>query len=258
MRYESVTVDGSQVLELVGNAEGFKAVSDELFDDLDDNHNGILERDEYLPSLMALALSLELGMPRRQHEEIEHMLTDAFNHLDFESYAAYGQVHKQEFVEINRRALTEVAERLQNSPVTIEFAEFDGQILRDLLAGCEEGDEEAQAKVAELSRRTFEAYKSEGATALTKDQLKTFLHRTVGDELGLPPLSPQHGATKASHAMYDKTFSKVFDVADSDHSGGIDEEEFHKLMFSVLESVAEEMKARPVVVTRRTEAHRAS
>jgi len=255
MKYESVTVDGSQVLELVADAGALEAASDELFDDLDDNGNGLLERDEYLPSLMALALSLELGMPRRKHDEVEHLLTDAFNHLAFDSYAAYGQVGKSEFLEINRRALGEVAARLQSSPVTIEWAEFDGQDLRGLLTGCAEGDEGAEAKMAELSRRTFDAFKSDGAAALSKDELKRFLHRTVGEELSLPPLSPQH---PSSYKMYDRTFSQVFDAADADHSGGVDLKEFSKLMALVLESIAQELSANPVVITRRTETHRAS
>jgi len=72
---------------------------------------------------------------------------------------------------------------------------------------------------------------------VTRAELRPFFE-TKGSKWGLPPLE----ANETVELLYDQIFATV----DEDHSGQLEQNEFHTLVKSILEMFAEQLAANPI------------
>jgi len=250
MKYNEVKLDGTSITQLLEQTEEYEAVIDELFEGLDSNEDGMISKSEFLPSLSALCLSVELSLPYRLREQAEHVLADSLAHIEFDMI---GEMNRDQFSEVIAESMRKVATHLDQHPVLYEFAEIDGAYARSLVSEDANGNAEATAKLDHMAEKLFADLDKDASNTLDENELSTWLCKLFGDDLHLlesiftGPSSD--GLNKATASAID-----VFRASDKNGDGSLSLDEFRDLLVKVCKAIGEELEVNPVHITRRTEA----
>lgn len=228
MKYERAILDGSRITELTSNDEELTAVAEKVFDELDEDKDGKLTKGELRPAIFGLGE--EMGVPGPgTAEEAELQLSAAFKSIDIDHN---GSVSKDEFKLALKEILDDIAATLKSRPVAVEYTEFDGELIRELLA-----DETA---LGQLCTKMFADLDTDRSGALSRAEMKPMIV-DLGEDVGLPP-----GDQQQALELYDR----IFEAGDVDRSGEIDIAEFTGTVTALLAAIAENLKEKPIKVTK--------
>jgi Ca2+-binding EF-hand superfamily protein len=172
-----------------------------------------------------------MGLPPPGTEEEADAIVDAaFKAIDAD---ASGDVSPAEFASFMKGVLKEIAAGLRATPVVVESATFDGELIFRLL-----DDKDAPGTFDAMCESMFAELDADESGALSKQELRPLI-AGIGAEMGVPPEQPESAAL----------FEAIFETADFDMSKQIEVSEFKELMRSILQTMAENLRDAPVTVT---------
>lgn len=227
--YEQVVLDGEAIEALLADEAACSKLCNDTFAEWDDNADGALSKAEIKPAI--LSLGIEMGLPPPGTEEEADAIVDAaFKAIDAD---ASGDVSPAEFASFLKGVLKEIAAGLRATPVVVESATFDGELIFRLL-----DDKDAPGTFDAMCESMFAELDADESGALSKQELRPLI-AGIGAEMGVPPEQPESAAL----------FEAIFETADFDMSKQIEVSEFKELMRSILQTMAENLRDAPVTVT---------
>ncbi|KAA8536024.1 hypothetical protein F0562_028502 [Nyssa sinensis] len=215
-------MDGSDIMELVGNEKVFSNFVDHKFQELDRDHDGKLSVKELQPAVADIGAAL--GLPAQgSSPDTDHIYSEVLNEF---THGKQEEVSKTEFKEVLSDILLGMAAGLKRDPVVI--LRIDGEDLLEFI--------HSPSFETEIISMFSEIDLAGGS--LQDCIIKTFEKLTVGQ--GMPP---------ASDAW---VMSNIVEPA-LQSSGGFHEEPISQETFllefkKLSESVAQHLKEHPVIV----------
>eukprot|EP00271_Cylindrocystis_brebissonii_P005735 TRINITY_DN17960_c0_g5_i1.p1 TRINITY_DN17960_c0_g5~~TRINITY_DN17960_c0_g5_i1.p1 ORF type:complete len:351 (+),score=95.49 TRINITY_DN17960_c0_g5_i1:192-1244(+) len=221
-------IDGSGLRSIL-ESDNFLELALDVFDSLDADKSGELDRDELRTAVHHLGL--DQGLPAAGSRPAADAIVD-----DMLQKYAHGEqkvMKREEFVELLRAVLEGVVEALEAQPLVVahDVKVLTGAPIRKLL----ENEDEFKKVAVEM----FDEWDSDSDGSLSKAEVATGFQQ-LGLAFGLPP--------PASKEEAEKLFTAVFDAADFDHSGSVDLGEFTELIRALFEGIASELEANPIVI----------
>jgi len=230
VRYESVVLDGAAIDALLADDAARERLCAELFAEYDANKDGSLSKAEIKPAV--LGLGIDMGLPPPGTEaEADALVAEAFREIDADSS---GDVSLAEFEGFVCGVLAQIAAGLRRTPVVVESATFDGDLIRRLLK-----DEDAPGTLALMCAEMFKELDVDKSGKLSNVELRPLLEG-LAEKMDVPPASPESVAF----------FDAVFEAADWNGDRELDASEFADLIKGMLEVVADRLAENPITVTK--------
>lgn len=222
-------LDGSTIKALLDDEDEFAMLAESLFEELDTDESGKLNRSELGPAVMQLGLEQGVPPPAAQ-PEADELITKLLA-----KYAEDGQqeLGQAQFAALLQTVLQDLAESLEKQPIFIirDVKILNGSHLRKML-----GDEKLLAEVADTLFQELDENKD---GKLNTAEIRP-LFESQGSQWGLP--SPEE--SEAVNELYGEVFKEV----DTDHSGEVDKSEFQSLAKTLFEGFAEQLRLEPIMV----------
>ena len=172
------------------------------------------------------------GLPPPGTEaEADALVAEAFREIDADSS---GDVSLAEFEGFVCGVLAHIAAGLRRTPVVIESATFDGDLIRRLLK-----DEDAPGTMALMCAELFEELDVDKSGKLSNVELRPLLEG-LAEKMDVPPASPESVAF----------FDAVFEAADWNGDRELEPSEFADLIKGMLEVIADRLAENPITVTK--------
>ncbi|KAF9620817.1 hypothetical protein IFM89_014754 [Coptis chinensis] len=120
-------LDGSEIVELIGNKEMFSSFADHKFEELDRDRDGKLSMKELKPAVADIGAAL--GLPAQgTSADSDHIYSEVLNEF---THGKEDKVNKTEFKEVLSDILLGVAAGLKRDPIVI--LRMDGEDLTDFI-----------------------------------------------------------------------------------------------------------------------------
>ena len=172
------------------------------------------------------------GLPPPGTEaEADAIVAEAFREIDADSS---GDVSLAEFEGFVCSVLAQIAAGLRRTPVVVESATFDGELIRRLLK-----DEDAPGTLALMCAEMFKELDVDNSGKLSNVELRPLLEG-LAEKMDVPPASPESVAF----------FDAVFEAADWNGDRELEPAEFADLLQGMLEVVADRLAENPITVTK--------
>lgn len=220
-------LDGSVIRLFLEDEDDFAMLAENLFTELDTVDSGKLSRNELRSALVQMGV--EMGVPPfSDNPEGEALLTNILKKHGAEGTEELGQA---QFAQLLQGILQDLADSLALKPIVIiqDIKVINGSQLRKFLA-----DDKHLEQLTNLMFKELDVNKD---GKVSKAELRPFFEMR-GSEWGLPPLE----ANETVGLLYDQ----IFAIVDEDHSGNLEQNEFHALVKGILETFAEQLAANPI------------
>lgn len=216
-------LDGSDIMELVGNEEVFSSFVDHKFQELDRDRDGKLSLKELEPAVADIGAAL--GLPAQgSSPDSDHIYTEVLNEF---AHGKQERVSKTEFKEVLSDFLLGMASGLKRDPIVI--LRIDGEDLLEFINGP---DYEAEMVLL------FSQLESPDGSL--HDHIVKVLEQLTVDQ-GMPPSSD-------SWVMSNIVEPALQSCTGQDHDKPLSQETFLAEFRKVAESVAQHLKEQPVIV----------
>lgn len=216
-------LDGSDIMELVGNEEVFSSFVDHKFQELDRDRDGKLSLKELEPAVADIGAAL--GLPAQgSSPDSDHIYTEVLNEF---THGKQERVSKTEFKEVLSDFLLGMASGLKRDPIVI--LRIDGEDLLEFINGP---DYEAEMVLL------FSQLESPDGSL--NDHIVKVLEQLTVDQ-GMPPSSD-------SWVMSNIVEPALQSCTGQDHDKPLSQETFLAEFRKVAESVAQHLKEQPVIV----------
>ncbi|KAL5168893.1 hypothetical protein HKD37_11G030938 [Glycine soja] len=216
-------LDGSNIMELVGNQQVFTTFVDHKFHELDTDKDGKLSVKELQPAVADIGAAL--GLPAHgTNPDSDHIYSEVLNEF---THGKQENVSKSEFKEVLSDILLGMAAGLKRDPIVI--LRIDGEDLLEFVNGSGyEAEMNSIFSQIESPNRSLHDHIIEALGKLTVEQ-------------GIPPTSD---SWVLSNIMEPALLSK----AGSDLDKSVSQETFLEEFKIVAMSVANRLKEQPVIV----------
>ncbi|KAG5239066.1 calcium-binding EF hand family protein [Salix suchowensis] len=217
-------LDGSDIMELVGNEEVFGSYIDHKFQELDRDRDGKLSLKELEPAVADIGSAL--GLPAQgSSPDSDHLYTEVLNEF---THGKQEKVSKTGFKEVLSDFLLGMASGLKRDPIVI--LRIDGEDLLEFINGPD-----YEAEMALL----FSQLESPDGSSLHDHIVKVLEQLTV--DQGMPPSSESWVKSN----LVERTLQSC---TVQDHDKPLSQETFLVEFKKVAGSIAQHLKEQPVIV----------
>ncbi|XP_024520746.1 uncharacterized protein LOC9635487 [Selaginella moellendorffii] len=221
-------LDGSAFKGLLEDEDEFAMVAENVFDELDADNSGKLNRSELRSAVLQLVAAVGCPNPSAK-PDVEDLLTKLLSKYASQDSKELGQT---QFAKLLQDVLQDLSETLASQPIVVvrDVKVLDGSNLRKVLH-----DEEL---FSDMAKDTFKELDSDKDGKLSKSEIRPVFESRAA-QWGLPPLDEDSA---------DELYAQIFKEIDADSSGDVDEREFQSLMRALIESFAAQLKMNPILV----------
>ncbi|KAF5182447.1 Calcium-binding ef-hand family protein [Thalictrum thalictroides] len=216
-------LDGSEIMELVGNKQVFSNFVDHKFEELDKDKDGKLSVKELQPAVADIGSAL--GLPSQgTSADSDHIYSEVLSEF---THGTKDDVHKIKFKEVLSDILLGVAAGLKRDPIVI--LRMDGHDLFDFINSS--------------------SFEMEMVGIFTKLDLTESSLRDCISKV-LEQLKVDHGMPPTSdHWVWSNFVKPALQICSTDvHKCPVSQDTFLKEFKEVAESIAQHLKEQPVIV----------
>lgn len=181
-------------------------------------------------------LTVEQGMPPASDPWVmEKIVKPAAESCGFQQLInPERNASQEEFVEVFRNVVLEVASQLEKSPVTVAHSEkiYDGKSIQNFVKNKIELDKALQM--------IWKSLPKDPRGTLPREYLRVALDM-IGPVAGLPPL----GGVE----QMDRVVSEIFKMVKADEGGVLKQDEFNQLVLEILGSLMLQLEGNPISVS---------
>ncbi|KAE9593421.1 hypothetical protein Lal_00029293 [Lupinus albus] len=217
-------LDGSNIMELVGNEQVFSNFVDHKFHELDRDKDGKLSVNELQPAVADIGAAL--GLPAHgSNPDSDHIYSEVLNEF---THGKHEKVSKSEFKEVLSDILLGMAAGLKRDPIVI--LRIDGEDLLEFVNGPS-----YEAEIASILYQIGSSHKS--------------LHHLIIEALGMLTVEQGIPPTSDSWVINNIVEPAMLTVVGTNWDKPVsDQEAFFEEFKRVALSVADRLKDQPVIV----------
>ncbi|EFJ07678.1 hypothetical protein SELMODRAFT_46894, partial [Selaginella moellendorffii] len=218
-------LDGSAFKGLLEDEDEFAMVAENVFDELDADNSGKLNRSELRSAVLQLVAAVGCPNPSGKFHLSTYILLSKYASQDSK------ELGQTQFAKLLQDVLQDLSETLASQPIVVvrDVKVLDGSNLRKVLH-----DEEL---FSDMAKDTFKELDSDKDGKLSKSEIRPVFESRAA-QWGLPPLDEDSA---------DELYAQIFKEIDADSSGDVDEREFQSLMRALIESFAAQLKMNPIL-----------